>query len=350
MAKQKKKLLPKDFEEMLKEGDFLKLTSVFEICDINARGGYAKQTALAFDLCTDEFTRWLVANDADLSAADTWGNTPLHARTRSRRGSILALIELGADVNSGNASIGTPLHAAADSYNVPNARLLIEGGAQVDALNKEGYTPLELALQRCTNVNIEKMASLAELFLAKGASITPRMKGFVEEIGKRFEFHRSGFKPEMVDSASAALDRLYATFDARPVPHRMLHDGKSPIVVEAGTWQDQHQALWELLVPSAGHAATVQGEVIRISGRIAHELDGTGGVNWDADFRKMADAFLEHLQKGNSLSSSDLAAAGDLIASVKSKSGDVGRLAEMAVAWVLQNPIPINLDRPAYKR
>lgn len=350
MAKAKKKLLPKDFDEVLKEGDFLKLTSVFEACDVNARGGYPKHTALAFDICTDEFTRWLVANGADLSAADTWGNTPLHTRARSRRGSIRALIELGADVNSGNASIGTPLHAAADSYNVANARLLIEGGAQVDARNKEGFTPLELALQRSTNINLENMASLAELFLARGASSTPRMKGFVEEIGKRFEFHRSGFNPEMVDSASAALDRLYEIFEARPVSRRMLHDGKSPIVVKAGAWQDQHQVLWELLVPSAGHAATVQGEVIRISGRIAHELDGNGGVNWDADFRKMADALLEHLQKGNSLSSSDLAAAGDLIASVKRKSGDAGRLAEIAVVWVLQNPIPINLDVPAYTR
>jgi hypothetical protein len=257
---------------------------------------------------------------------------------------------LGADVNSADASIGTPLHSAADSFNVPNARLLIEGGAQLDARNNEGFTPLELALQRCANINLENMVSLAELFIGKGASVTPRMKGFVEEIGKRFEFHRSGFNPEMVDSASAALDRLNEIFGARPVPRRMLHDGKSPIVMTAGAWQDQHQALWDLLVPSAGHAATVQGEVIRISGRIANELDGNGGVNWDADFRKMADAFLEHLQKGNSLSSSELAAAGDLIASVKRKSGDVGRLAELAVVWVLQNPIPIKLDTPAYTR
>jgi Ankyrin repeats (many copies)/Ankyrin repeat len=350
MAKAKKKLLPKDFEELLKEGDFVKLTAVFEACDLNARGGYAKQTALAFDACTDELARWLVAQGADLSAPDTWGNTPLHSRARSWRGRIETLLELGANVNNGSASIGNPLHAAASSYNVRNARLLLGAGAEADARSKEGFTPLELALQRCTNINLENMASLAELLLAARASRTPRMKDFVEEIGKRFEFHRAGFNPEMAGAASTALDRLYEIFETTPVPRRTLHDGKAPIVVKAAPWQDQHQILWELLVPSAGHAATVQGEVIRISGRIAHELDGNGGVNWDADYRKMADVFLEHLRKGNPLSSSDLARAADLVASVKRKSGDAAQMAELAVAWVLQNPAPINLGPPAYTR
>jgi hypothetical protein len=196
------------------------------------------------------------------------------------------------------------------------------------------------------------MAPLAEYLLAAGASRSPKMKVSIEEIGKRFEFHRSGFNPDSVDAASAALDRLYEIFEVKPVPRRALHDAKSPIVVKAGSWQQQHRALWELLVPSSGPAATVQGEVIRISGRIAHELDGNGGINWDADFRRMADAFLEHLQEGNPLSSAELAAAGEVVTKVKCKSGDTNtmRMAQLAVAWVLQNPTPISLEPPAYTR
>jgi hypothetical protein len=350
MAKTKKKLLPKNFEELLKEGDLATLKSVFETCDVDARGGYAKQTALAFDVCTDELARWLVSEGADLIATDTWGNTPLHARSRSRRGRIEVLLELGADVNSGSASIGTPLHAAADSYNVQNARLLVDWGALVDARNKEDLTPLELALRGCSNINLDDMATLAEHLLQAGAARTPRMKNFVETIGKNFEFHRSGFNPEMVDAASAALDRLYEIFEVSPVPRRVVHDGASPIVVEGGTWQQQHRMLWDLLVPSSGPAETVQGEVIRISGRIAHELEGNGGINWDADFRKMADAFLQHLRKGTPLSPFDLAAAVDLVEEVKRESGDTGRMAELAVAWALQNPTPIKLNAPEYNR
>jgi hypothetical protein len=350
MAK-KKSLLPKNFEEMLAEGDIARLHAVFDDCDLNARGGSAKQTALAFAECPDALARWLVERGADLSATDTWGSTPLHTRSRSRQGRIEVLLELGADVESGSASIGTPLHAAAASYRVENARLLLQRGARVDALNKEGLSPLELALRGCANIDLERMSPLAAVLLEAGAKKTPRMKDFVGEIGKRFEFHRTSFNPESVQAASAALDRLYMLFDVPPVPRRHVHDGKSRIAVTATSWQKQHQELWDLLVPSQGHAATIQGEVIRISGRVAHELDGNGGANWDSDFTKMADAFGRYVGAGNPLSPSELTDAATVIQEVKRRSGDAARLCELAVAWVLSNPTPIALESPPpYRR
>lgn len=335
MAKPKKKLLPKNFEDLIKEGDLAKLQAVFEQCDINARGGYAKQTALAFDGCPAELTRWLVEQGGDLSATDTWGNTPLHTLAGSRRGNIEELLDLGADVNSNSSSRGTPLHAAADSFNLTNVRLLIGRGANVDAQNMDRMTPLEYALRRCSNVNLAEMAAIAELLLAAGASRTARMKDFVEVLGKTFEFHRAAFNRDMLDAASAALSRLYLIFGVTPVAARIIHDGTSPITVKDGSWQEQHQMLWELLVPSNGAAATVQGEVIRISGRIARELGRNDGINWDADYRAMAEAFVKHLQLKES--------ASELIK-------DTDRMARLAVAWVLQNPTPIPLSRPKYTR
>jgi hypothetical protein len=176
------------------------------------------------------------------------------------------------------------------------------------------------------------------------------MKGFVEEIGKRFEFHRSGFNPKCVDAVSNALGELYGIFDVLPVPSRQIHDGNSPVTVKAKTWQTQHQELWNLLVPSQGPAATVQGEVIRISGRIANELDDNGGGNWDADYKMMADAFLEHLQGGKPLAPADLAEVAAIVAAVKIRTGDTARMAELAVKWVIQNPDPVKLNSPSYRR
>ena len=75
-----------------------------------------------------------------------------------------------------------------------------------------------------------------------------------------------------------------------------------------------------------------------------------GGVNWDSDFKKMADAFLEHVQKGNPLPSPDLSDVADIVADVKRKSGDTNRMMEIAVTWVLANPMPIKLAPPSYKR
>jgi hypothetical protein len=217
-------------------------------------------------------------------------------------------------------------------------------------MTKAQLTPLELALRGCNNTDIENTVLLAKVLLDAGAKKTPRMKGFVEEIGKRFEFHRSGFNPKCVDAVSNALGELYGIFDVLPVPSRQIHDGNSPVTVKAKTWQTQHQELWNLLVPSQGPAATVQGEVIRISGRIANELDDNGGGNWDADYKMMADAFLEHLQGGKPLAPADLAEVAAIVAAVKSRTGDTARMAELAVKWVIQNPDPVKLNSPSYRR
>ncbi|MGL4966772.1 MAG: ankyrin repeat domain-containing protein [Inquilinus sp.] len=350
MAKSLKKLLPKNFEDLLGTGDLAALKAVFETCEPDARGGYAKQTALAFDACPDELARWLVAAGADLAATDTWGNTPLHTRASSWRGRIEVLLDLGADIDSATASVGTPLHAASASYIVTNVRLLLAREARADAPNKDGLTPLELALRGCSNINLEQMAPLAEALLAAGARKTTRMKGWIEDIGKRFEFQRGNFNPDSVDAASAALDRLYALFDVPPVPRRTLHDGRSPIAVRATRWQEQHQELWELLVPGVGPAATVQGEVIRIAGRISDEFDRNGGANWDADYRSMAEALLGHVRTGHPLPSPHFPEIAGIIAQIRRNADNTGRLAELAVAWVLANPIPVKLEPLPYRR
>jgi ankyrin repeat protein, putative len=56
------------------------------------------------------------------------------------------LLDHGADLSVGsNSEIGTPLHWAAGENRVEVAQLLLERGANVDALNAPGLTPLILA-------------------------------------------------------------------------------------------------------------------------------------------------------------------------------------------------------------
>ncbi len=350
MSKKKKITLPKNIDEILKTADSASIISIFESCDLNARGGYSKQTLLAFDACPDDVARWLVSQGADLGAADTWGNTPLHTRARYGRGRIEMLLELGADLNSKNNYGYTPLHSAADSHNAANAKLLIASGADINAKNESGMTPLETGLYSCRNIDIEETVKLAKVFLDAGMEKTDRMKSMVEEIGKTFEFHREGFNPESVNDVSNALQNLYQLFEVSPVPRRQKYDGKSPIVAKSNGWQQQHTEFWELLVPSSGQANTVQGEAIRITGRISNELEGNGGINWDADFTKMADALLDMLNKGNALPEIDLSEAASTIKAVKKKTGDTSRLAQLAVQWVNQNPTPLKLEPQKYKR
>lgn len=372
MAKAKRKTLPKEFDALIEAGDLDALKAVFDICEVDARGGYSKQTALAFRGCPEALTRWLVERGADLEAADQYGETPLHAQAGHGGGQVAVLLDLGADVHSGEGGRGTPLHRAADRGNVESARLLLARGARADARNDRGQTPLVYALERCSNIQITDRAEMAELLLGaiepapvpmrsftdrlfgRRPQVEPRvtaeMKALVTRIGTNFEFSRAGFNPDYLNETSAALDRLYALFDLPPVPRRVMHDGVAPIIAKAARWQDQHAELWEMLVPSSGASATVQGEVIRISGRIGDEILRNGGSNWDDDYRAMAKAFLAHVASGEPLSPALLDDAAAAMKSVKAGDGETERLCELAVAWVGLNPTPVPLAKPGYDR
>jgi len=371
MAKSRRKTLPKDFEDLLAKGDLQSLKSVFDECDVDARGGVFKQTALAFSACPDDLTRWLVERGADLSAEDRYGETPLHARAGRWKGNVALLIELGADVTHDAGGRGTPLHRAAAAGNLAAARTLLAHGASADARNGSGQVPLVFALERCSNATIERMAPMAELLLQAMAPsaekpkslvgrlfggrkdvspVTPEMQAFVRRIGTDFEFHRAGFARDSVQAASDGLERLYGLFGVPPVPRRAMHDGRSPILASAARGEDRHQELWDLLVPSSGAAATVQGEVIRISGRINDELQRNGGANWDGDYKRMADAFLVHLRSGNPLPAPDLERASRILSDTRRPVDDTTAMCELAVDWVAHNPDPIELSPPEYRR
>ena len=342
--------LPEDFAKILDRGNEDEIAAVFRVCEVNARGGHGKQTALAFDRLPDGLAHWLVQNGADLEAGDTWGNTPLHNRARSRRSSIGGLLALGANVHRKNRQGATPLHTAADSFNAASVRLLLKHGARIEELDAQGFTPLEAALRSCQNIDIVAMVEVAKVLLDAGARQTSRMSEFVTRIGKSFEFHRSGFNRDSVDEFSAALVELYDILGVAPVPPRRVHDGKSTICVTSNTWQSQHQELWELLVPSSGPAETMQGEVIRLSGKIFREIEVNGGVNWDSDYAKTAGVFVTLLESGQPLKAGELSELREIVRKLNTANENTHRMVELAVQWVLQNPEPIKLAPLSYKR
>lgn len=346
----KRKTLPKDFEELLKKGDIAELISIFDRCELDARGGYGKLTALAFDECPHELAKWLVTQGANLHAADTWGRTPLHNRSGSRLGNIESLLELNADMNLSDGKIGSSLHSAVFSHQVENTKILITYGANIDEIGATGLTPLELSLSTCSNIELVKMVELSNILLNAGSKRTEKMKQFVVRIGEQFEFHRAGFNKESVNEFSTALEELYQIFEVVPVAKRVMHDGTSLIQISSKTWQEQHQELWDLLVPSSGPAETVQGEVIRISGKISDELERNGGANWSRDHNKMTKAFCNYVQNGKKLSDSELEEIKLLIKDIKRYNEDTEIMCEFGVKWVIENPMPIKLSTVDYNR
>jgi len=355
-AKKKRTTLPKDFEEKLESAKLATLQRVFEICEIDARDKYSQQTTFIMSSCPNALARWLVDQGANVNAVDHYGNNALHIAVRRlyKPRNLGLLIKLGCDVSAREESGNTPLHEAADAKNVNAVEYLLAAGAKVDATNRERLTPLALGLRGCTNAGIEDMVPVARALLAAGARRTPAMGNSIQRIGKSFEFHRAGFAKGSVKATSAALLELCELFSVQPPSRRVIHDGKAVITVNGGKWQKQHDELWEFLVPSRGAAATVQGEVIRISGRICGEIYRNGGGNWNSDFTKMARAYLEIVRSETSLDDASILEAEKIVDSIIKRRGDAmdddyEQLSKLAVEWVRRNPKPFKLGKVAYK-
>lgn len=52
-------------------------------------------------------------------------------------------------------------------------------------------------------------------------------------------------------------------------------------------WQKEQSRLWAALVPSQGQADTLQGELIRMAGKLTDEAYRNGNMNWDDDHERM---------------------------------------------------------------
>jgi Ankyrin repeats (many copies) len=352
-----KKLLPKNFEDILKEaqvsGDISAVQAVFESCDINARGGYGKRTALMMRNCTPVLARWLVAQGADVNAADDYGDTPLHGSAFARFAHHLppdVLLDLGADVHKSCKAGRTALHSAADGKNLKSVELLLAHSAHVDALSSDGQTPMEYALQRLSNNDLVDMVPVVTALLASGARSTQQSEASVKRAVENFEFHRAGFNIDSVEETSRAARTLCELFQIEPPAVRHMHDGKSPIVAVGETWIQQYDSLWQILIPSSGACETVQGEVVRIAGRVNDELLRNGGVNWDRDFGAMLHAWQIHLASHHALSSTQLSEANQIVTLGRECEDHTERMIQLSLVWVAQNPMPVALIKPTYKR
>ena len=354
MAK-KRVTLPKEFKDLMDEGNIEALKAVYDRCELTAHDGrFSLYTPLHMGGVPDELVIWLVEKGLDINVPDYYGATPLYRQAILGRDTVKLLCELGADIGKPNTYGETPLHMAAEFFHPRTVKFLIDKGANVNVENDMGRTPLASVLMVCRGIYIAQTAEIASMLLDAGAKKTPAMKEKVENIGKDFEFHRESIHPDYIEGADKGLAKLYELFDVKPVAKRITHDGVSPILVKEGSWEEQYEELWSFLIPSSGAAKTVQGEVIRIPGRVRDELDRNGGVNWDRDYRKMLQAMPHYLSLGTALSDTDLEEAKQLISQIYGKDFNDGlrldRLCQLALAWIKQNPEPISLEKPSYKR
>ena len=197
--------------------------------------------------------------------------------------------------------------------------------------------------------------AVIRLLLSVGAPVGERVPTALRAMDQRRCMFVAHGLPERIsqeefDEASAALSELCALFgveqrEAKPAPkvgERLVFDaGARPMRV--------FSRLWDQLVPDSGQCQTLQGEVIRIAGRVGHEVYDNGGINCDRSFRALLDQYLIVVRSGLPMPPSSVARAEAAVASLKSRSMSyqaVDDITELAVEWVRLNPVLVEMDLP----
>mmetsp|Transcript_95339 Transcript_95339/g.308892 ORF Transcript_95339/g.308892 Transcript_95339/m.308892 type:complete len:621 (-) Transcript_95339:93-1955(-) len=106
----------------------------------------------------------LLANGADVNAADKHLSTPLHIAASTGHGEVARkLLKGGADVKKADRWSTTPLHRAAHNGQKEMVEILLKHGASTDAVDDWGSTPLHNAAAR-------GQLSVAEHLIASGCA------------------------------------------------------------------------------------------------------------------------------------------------------------------------------------
>lgn len=110
----------------------------------------------------------------DINAPDKMGWPPLPYACRGDKGEhpekVLNLLKLGADIDVRSSKGKTALHCAAKAGFLKVINVLMENGANIDAVDNNGETPLYEAI-RSTIKNREKQRAALEALLTQGANL-----------------------------------------------------------------------------------------------------------------------------------------------------------------------------------
>lgn len=351
----KRKTLPNELLDLIKGDNHEEIIAILNKCEVDATFRSSDNTIFHVEDASYELLEYVIANGGNIERRDIYGNTVLHTFAKYIYiNHFEKLLKLGADVNAITNDGSTPLHNASCYFRINNVKLLIENGANIHALNNDGDIPLICALKNVTNTQLSNLVLLSELYFELGIEITDEMKEQIVDAGKNFEFYRDKIRADILEEMEEAMNKLYQLYDVDPISKLVKHDGKEMISVPDLSLYAQHSKLWEYLVPGVGHAQTVQGEVIRVTGNVAREVLDNGGINWDRNFKKMCTELCKYLKLENKLDEvtlKDLKKITDIIG--KSGNGsreDIEYLYTCAINWVKLNPVPIQLKKVNYKR
>lgn len=125
-------------------------------------------------------------------------------------------------------------------------------------------------------------------------------------------------------------------------------------------WTEEHERLWNALVPAQGQASTLQGELVRAAGKLTDEAYRNGNANWDADFERMARFIGRHLDDSTTFSPEERVLIREKVEEIirdhdrpdlRGHGSSYYTISEKVVDWCMAHPerIPHVMD-PSLKR
>ncbi len=353
MAK-KRVTLVKDFIDILMNKDFEACKKVFDKCEINAKHG--ETNAFGCRPLSREFAFWLKEQACDIEFKDKYGKTPIFYQYNWGYDNFDLFIELGADIFAKDKDGHTLLHLVASSTNREAIIKLVNHGYDINVLCEKTWvhpacTPLDYALIY-KNFTLEEMLDFINFMLENKATINDYTKELITKKCEDFAFRKDSLDKEFVLKNQIAYDRLFELIGADKPLELQKHDGISDIKIVGEEMHEMFNNLFEFLVPGMGRAKSAQGECVRLIGRLSYEILDNGGINWNKDFKLMANTFLQYLKIGNALTNEDLEDAEKIIKkiSINTSKGDIYLLMSLAVLWVSQNPQVLPLLEAEYLR
>ncbi len=350
----KKKKLPNDFDLLVASHDMNSFASFFSKYEITATNvGKSTSNAFYYKNLSAEQAQFLIDNGLNPNMDCGFGYSAV-AHQADNKDVLDVLIKNGADINLAVKSYnGNALARACTTCNVQAVRNLLDAEASVDiACGLDNKTLIDGVLAGCQNIYIPSALEICEMLLKAGAKTSAKTKGYVEEIGKRFEFFRNNISQDILPKLDEALAALYALFDVTPVEPRVMNSIEEEINVKQGNWTAQYEELRQKLVPGRGKAETLQGEMIRIVGKITYEILDNGGMNWDTEYAKMTNALKGYLKQNEKMDAVLVDEACNIAGHISSYSGkgELYRLTELVVKWVISNSMPKKLGEVDYLR
>jgi ankyrin repeat protein len=139
-------------------------------CDVDTRNE-DRATPLMYAVANDQLVvvRLLIRRVADVNASDKNKSTVLHRLRRASVRLVEDLLDAGADVDARDKGGRTPLMYVVVDHRPEIAALLIERGADVNARDKQRFTALHFAAQ-------EGQLEIAKMLIEHGAAVDPKDK------------------------------------------------------------------------------------------------------------------------------------------------------------------------------